>query len=230
MGTVSSEPVVEDMAQYLAPTSFFDYKSEHIQSIIKDLKLEGLTEKETAVKLFYYVRDSIRYSIRPIGLEPEIYTASHISTQDATFCIPKSILLGTLARGVGIPSRLHLVDFANHRLAPELMKMWGSNIMAAHCYIELYIDGAWRKATPALDKKTCEKHGFIPVEFDGIHDGLLKPVDINGHPHAEYVKDHGTFNDMSIEFVKQVWDELYGYSEGKTQSMSKVDIDKVTFK
>lgn len=226
----ASSPTNKDLEPYLSPTEFFDFNSSTIQELLNTIDLDGLNETEKAVKLFYFVRDLIRYSIKPVNLDPVTYTASHIAQQNSSFCIPKAILLGTLARAVGIPSRLHLVDFANHRLAPELMGIWGTNVMAAHCYSELYLDGEWRKATPALDKGTCDKHGFRTVEFDGIHDGLLHQTDIKGNPHAEYVKDRGTFPDIDLALIKQIWDDLYGSSDRTTSNMANVEIDNLTFK
>lgn len=198
------------MEQYLRETEYFDINSEYIQETIQHLSLDGLSDIEKAKKFFYHVRDSIRYSIKPVNLEKITYTASHVLQQERSFCIPKAIALGTLARAVGIPSRIHFVDFVNHRLSDDLEKFWGTKTMAAHCYTELYLDDKWVKATPALDKAICDKHSFKTVEFDGYTDALLHTLDRNGNPHAEYVKDRGTKADMSLKLVAEVFQEVYG--------------------
>jgi len=198
------------MDEYLQETEFFDINSEYVQETLDKLDINGLSEKEIAIKLFYHVRDSIGYSIKPVNLEKYTYTASHVLQQKKSFCIPKAIALGTLARAKGIPSRIHFVDFINHRLSDELEKLWGTKVMAAHCYTELYLDGKWVKATPALDKEICDKHNFVTVEFDGENDALLHPVDRDGNPHAEYVKDRGTLTDMSLQLIYSVFKEVYG--------------------
>jgi transglutaminase-like putative cysteine protease len=187
-----------------------NYHSPVITETISSLKLENLTQKEQAIKIFYFVRDSIRYSISILNFDAKIFKASWTLQQDTSFCIPKAIALSALTRAVGIPSRIHLVDFVNHRLSESLAKAWGTNIMAAHCYSELYINNKWVKATPALDIKICERHDFIPVEFDGENDGLLKPVDKKGRPHAEYIKDHGTFPDLPLPLIMSIFEENYG--------------------
>ena len=138
-----------------------------------------------------------------------MFVASKIFQQESTFCIPKAVALGTLVRAVGIPSRIHFVDFINHRLSPKLAKIWGTNVMAVHCFTEFYLDNKWVKATAALDLETCEKHDFIPVEFDGIHDSTIKEVDKKGRPHAEYIKDRGTYADVPLDMIKKAMSETY---------------------
>lgn len=197
------------MEEYLVETKYFNFSSPVISNIIQSLDLDGLTDKEKAVKLFYYVRDSIKYSVIIPSFDDNLFVASKVLQQESTFCIPKAVALGTLARAVGIPSRIHLVDFINHRLSPKLAKIWGTNIMAVHCFTEFYLDDKWVKATAALDLDTCEKHDFIPVEFDGVHDSTIKQVDKKGRPHAEYIKDRGTFADVPIDLIKQVLIDMY---------------------
>ncbi|MCY3412657.1 MAG: transglutaminase family protein [Candidatus Heimdallarchaeota archaeon] len=198
------------MENYLQETQFMNYSDPIIQEIIKDLDLDGLTEVEKAIKIFYYVRDKAKYSIKGISLNPEHFKASRTLQKDSSYCIPKAIALSTLARAAGIPSRLHIVDFINHRLAPELVELWGTNVMASHTYSELYIEGRWIKLTPALDKFTCETHQFKLVDFDGTHDALLHEEDLNGHKHCEYINDHGTFDDLPLLKVMQIFQENYG--------------------
>lgn len=199
------------MKEYLQATEYFDYNSKIIQTAIDNLELDGLTDKEKIVKIFYFVRDSIRYSVHVNYFNPEIFKASYTLKEKVSFCIPKAITLCSLARAINIPSRIHLVDLRNHRLSEKLIEAWGgSNIMASHTYSELFLNNKWVKATPAIDIKTSSKHNFIPVEFDGINDALLHPKDINGHLHAEYIKDHGSFADLPLKFIHNLFNETYG--------------------
>ena len=197
------------MQEYLQETNFFDYSSPVIKDIIASLDLGGLSDREKAVKLFYYVRDSIKYSVIIKSFDENTFKASKVLQQESTFCIPKAVALGTLARAVGIPSRIHFVDFKNHRLSPKLAELWGTDVMVMHCYTEFYLDGKWVKGTASLDKETCEKHGFISVEFDGLHDSTIKEKDKQGRKHAEYIKDRGTYADVPLNEIKRVWMEAY---------------------
>ncbi|MCH8906992.1 MAG: transglutaminase domain-containing protein [Candidatus Heimdallarchaeota archaeon] len=198
------------MEQFLAETEYFDISDPIIKIHLEKLDLSALSDKEKAIKLFYHVRDSIKYSVKPVDLKKTTYIASHVLQQAKSFCIPKAIALGTLARAVGIPSRLHFVDFINHRLSANLEQLWGTNVMAGHCYTELYLNGKWVKATVSLDKITCAKHKFRPVEFDGENDALLFDTDQEGRPHAEYIADHGTHSDMSLKLVTNIFESTYG--------------------
>ena len=198
------------MDKYLKETEFINYSSSVVQNIISKLNLDDLDEVEKAKKLFNYVRDATKYSIKGVSLEHDSFKASFTLKQDSSYCIPKAIALCTLARSVGIPSRIHLVDFINHRLTPELEKLWGTNLMASHAFTEMYLNGRWVKATPALDTKTCSDHRFRLVEFDGIHDGMLHSTDIDGNKHVEYVNDHGTFDDLPLELISKIFMDNYG--------------------
>jgi len=81
-----------------------DYEEPVIREILSDLNLDGLTAIEKAVKLFYYVRDSITYSTQIATLDPKIFRASNTLLQEKSFCIPKALALCALARAVGIPA------------------------------------------------------------------------------------------------------------------------------
>ncbi len=198
------------MEKYLKSSDICDTDSEFIRDLIVNLKLDGLSQVEKAIKLFYYVRDSIRYSVIIPSFDRDSFRASHTLKQNTSYCIPKAIALSTLARAVGIPARLHFVDFINHRLSEKLTKLWGTNLMAGHCFSELYLNGKWVKATPALDLRTCTIHGFIPVEFDGENDAMLPSHDKWGNPHVEYVNDHGTFDHFPYEHIMKIMIDVYG--------------------
>jgi len=201
--------------EYLAETPYFNFSHPAITAQIEALDLEGLDQKEQAIKLFYHVRDSIKYSIKGVSIRPEVFKAGNTISQPHSFCIPKAILLSTMARSLGIPARIHFVDFVNHRLSPALTEVWGTNVMATHCYSELYLNDTWVKATPALDRRTSEEHGFVLVEFDGEHDALLPSHDKQGRLHAEYVKDHGTRAELDLNWVKEVWKATYSEMDDK---------------
>lgn len=214
------------MEKYLRETNFIDYSSPIVQDVIAELDLDGLDDIEKAKKLFYYVRDATKYSIKGVSLNPDTFKASFTLKQNSSYCIPKALALCTLARSVGIPSRIHLVDFINHRLTPELQNLWGTNLMASHAFTEMYLNNRWVKATPALDKKTCSDHKFRLVEFDGINDGMLQPTDINNNPHVEYVNDHGTFDDLPLDVIMNIFKENYGnMSSGFIEKLFSTNIN-----
>ena len=77
----------------------------------------------------------------------------------------------------------------------ETMK---TDLFIWHGYTELWIDGAWRKATPAFNLSLCEKFGLHPLDFDGVHDSIYHPFDKAGNRHMEYVNERGAFDDLPL--------------------------------
>ena len=124
MGITSYE---RDWQIYLQPTQFIDSDSpavmEFTQSIIDHVE----TDIERGVKLYYVVRDMIRYSIYGISFDPGRYKASWVLREKIGFCVQKAILLAAAARAAGIPSRLGYADVRNH-LATERLIETGERI------------------------------------------------------------------------------------------------------
>jgi len=160
------------------------------------------TDIERAVRLFYRVRDGIRYDPYRIGLERQHYKASHVLSVGAGFCLPKTNLLAACARAVGLPSAIGLSDVLNHLCTEKLRRlMGGKELFLHHGYALLYVDGRWVKAASAFNIELCDKFGVLPTEFDGRSDALLQPIDAQGKKHIEYVTDHGIFADFPFERV-----------------------------
>jgi hypothetical protein len=94
----------------------------------------------------------------------------------------------------------------------------GDNLLIQHGYTQLYLDGKWVHASPAYDLDTCRKMGFVPVDFDGIHDARDSAFNARGKPHIEYVKDHGHYADFPWDFIlsyRQQWVASIGREWGE---------------
>ncbi len=193
----------------LKTTFFMDYEHPLIKEKVKEL-IEGIPEDDDigkAVKLFYFVRDQIRYSVRNTreSYNKENWKSSLTLKTGFAFCIPKSILLASLARAVGIPSRLHYVDIVNHMTSERLKKDMGSNIFIFHGFVELFLDGRWVEANCAFDKELCLRKNFPAVNFDGKSDGLFAATNKDGKPFVEYIKDRGIYYDAPHQEIMQTW-------------------------
>jgi transglutaminase-like putative cysteine protease len=187
--------------RFLRPTSFIDSDHPAVLAFAQAHTQGAATDRERAVQLFYAVRDRIRYDAFGLTFVPENYKASHVLAEGEAYCIPKAILLAAAARAVGIPSSLGFGDVVNHLASERLLALMESNVFVWHGNTNLFIDGAWRKATPAFNIEMCERFGVKPLEFDGVHDSLLHPFDANNNQHMEYVGDHGDFADFPAEQV-----------------------------
>ncbi len=203
----------DNLEDTLNPTFFMDFKNPLVQEKAKELT-ESIPEEDDiskAVKLFYFVRDQIRYTVK-IARESYIkknWKSSLTLERGFGFCIPKAILLASLARAAGIPSRLHYVDIVNHMTSERLKKNMGSNLFIFHGFVELFLNGRWVEANCAFDKELCIRKNFPWVDFDGVKDGLFASTNKDGEPFVEYIKDRGVYNDAPHQEIMQAWVEGY---------------------
>jgi transglutaminase-like putative cysteine protease len=170
---------------------------------------QGANDREKAVALYLAVRDQIRYDPYRIDLSDHGMTASTVLAQGFGWCVPKAVLLAAVARAAGIPARLGFADVKNHLSTEKLRQTMKTDVFAWHGYTELWLDGAWRKATPAFNIGLCDKFGLLPLEFDGVNDSLYHAFDRAGRQHMEYVNDHGAFDDLPLAQIRAVFAEVY---------------------
>ncbi|MGB1541529.1 MAG: transglutaminase-like domain-containing protein, partial [Cycloclasticus sp.] len=102
------------MTKFLQPTKFIDSDSATVKAFAFK-SIEGATSDiEKAIRLYYAVRDSIRYDPYKFYLNEENFTASKTLSSGSSYCIPKALLLTAAARAVGIPAQLGFADVKNH--------------------------------------------------------------------------------------------------------------------
>jgi hypothetical protein len=98
-----------------------------------------------------------------------------------------------------------------------------------HGYTDIWIDGAWRKATPAFNLSLCTRFGLLPLEFNGHDDSIYHPFDASGNRHMEYVNQRGAFDDMPLGQIVTDFERVYprwisqGKGDTKTTSMTDGD-------
>lgn len=205
----TNSTVPDDLRPYTDPARYID--SDH--PLVIDFarrEAHGLTDpREIAVALFYAVRDQIRYDPYRIELTPAGMKASRCLETGYGFCITKAALLAAVLRVHGIPTRLSFADVRNHMTSPRLSETMGTDIFAFHGNADILLDGRWVKATPAFNLSLCEKAGTRPLEFDGVTDSILHPFDLAGRRHMEYVRDRGSFADLPLDTLIEVFDEVY---------------------
>jgi len=200
----------EDLSSYLVPTYFLDSDHPEVIAYAERAVGDATADVERAVRLFYVIRDGILYDPYSFSLERDAYRASAVLRQTRAFCVPKAILLAAGARSLGIPARLGFADVKNHLSSEKLRAQMRTDLFVFHGYAELYLEGAWVKATPAFNLALCERFGTVPLEFDGRSDALLQPYDQSGRRHMEYVHDRGTYADFPFEEMMRAFLETYG--------------------
>ena len=189
------------MHVYLQPTDYFDFNHPAVTAMSDALVLAHQSDVEKAIALYYGVRDGIKYNPYTFKANSKSLRASDCLDEGQSYCIPKAVLLGALARLNGIPARLGLADVKNHLSSQALLDYLRSDVFVMHGYIELYIDGQWVKATPAFDKTLCEKMNVLPLEFNGKDDSVFHEFNGEGTRHMEYMNEHGTFEDVPFDFI-----------------------------
>ena len=207
-----------DFGPYLCPTELID--SDH-PAVIEFARRTVGEEREAipkALKLFYAVRDGIRYNPYSVELTREAFKASATLERGYGFCITKGILLAAVGRVVGLPTRLGYADVRNHLATKRLLEVMGTDLFTYHGFAEFHLEGKWVKSTPVFNLSLCEKFNVLPLEFDGRNDSIFHPYDKAGRKHMEYVKDRGQYADVPFDDIKANFLEVYpgvygGYAE-----------------
>lgn len=195
---------------YLASTPFLNFTHPRVQAFVAQAIEHAHSPLEQAVKLFYAVRDRIRYDPYRIRFDDASYQASAVVEDGYGWCVPKASLLAACARSVGIPAAIGLADVVNHLNTEKLRaRMGGVDVFYDHGYVALLLNGRWVKAVPAFNIELCERFGVSPTEFDGHSDALYQEFDAQGRRHMQYQADHGTWSDLPLDKVREDFRRFY---------------------
>ena len=196
--------------KYLVPTAIIDSDHELIINYASDTIGSSKDPIEQAVKLFYAVRDGIRYDPYYPFYLPEHYRASNVLKSGRGYCVCKASLLCALGRACGIPSRVGFADVRNHLVTKQLLESVGSNLFVYHGFTEFYLDSKWVKATPAFNIELCQMHKVLPLEFNGREDSIFHPYNMERKQFMEYVAFHRSYHDIPVDTIVAAWEEAYG--------------------
>ena len=214
---------MEELAQYLNPTSIIDCRHPDVAEFAERHAGNAGDEVEKAVRLYYAVRDGIRYDPYYPFYRPEHYRASVVLEKGRAFCIPKVSLLCAVGRACGIPSRAGFATVRNHFATRELLEFLGSDLFVFHGFTEFFLEGKWVKATPAFNRELCERFGVAPLDFNGREDSIFQPYDERNRRFMEYVEFIGSYADIPVEEIVAGFKGTYGNSrvEGWIESYEK---------
>jgi Transglutaminase-like superfamily len=105
------------------------------------------------VALFYFVRDEIRYTLDPRGLE-QLHHAEEVLRQGAGDCDDMVILLGAMLESIGHRTKTFAMGFEPGHLSHVILKVW--------------YKGRW----VALDATMDEPIGWMPA-------GVMQTMEID---------------------------------------------------
>jgi transglutaminase-like putative cysteine protease len=205
------DDIVRDGATFEAysrPGELIDADHPKIVAYAKRVAGEG-TDRERALRLYYAVRDELRYDPYNTPMRREAYRASATLAAGHGFCINKAGLLTAVCRAAGIAARVGYADVRNHMTTRRLSELMGSDMFYYHGYAEVWLDGRWVKATPAFNRELTEKFGLKPLDWDGVADSIYHPFDLGGRRHMEYLAYRGVFADIPFEEIRGAFRHYY---------------------
>ncbi len=198
-----------ELAPYLAPGPTVESAHPAVVAFARAHAKHEADEVETAVALYYAVRDGIRYDPYSAQLTAEGLRASSVLCTGRGWCVPKAVLLAATCRALEIPARLGFADVRNHLSTARLREQMQSEVFYWHGYTSIHLGGRWVKATPAFNVELCTKFGLLPLEFDGRSDSLYHPFDRAGQRHMEYLRARGEYVEVPLDAMLATFREKY---------------------
>ena len=199
----------EDLRPYLEPTPTIESQHPEIVDFARRACAGSDDAVDCAVRLYYAVRDGIRYDPYALDLSVEGLRATTTLRVGRGWCVAKSILLAAACRSFAIPVRLGFADVRNHLSTARMREHMKTDVFFWHGYVSIHLDGRWVRATPAFNVELCRKFRIRPLEFDGRRDSVFHPFDEDGNRHMEYLSQRGEFADVPIDAIEATFREYY---------------------
>jgi transglutaminase-like putative cysteine protease len=218
--------MLADRYNQLHPTAAIDCDDPRVIAFARSHAGSGATECERAVRLYYAVRDGIRYDPYAIDLSVNGMRASTTLATGRGWCVPKAVLLAACCRAEGIPAKLGFADVRNHLTTERLRKLMNTDVFFWHGYTSIRIQGHWVKATPAFNIELCRRFQLRPLEFDGTADSIFHPFDLTGRVFMEYIRYRGEFSDLPLERISATLNRHYGALISLSSADFYDDVDK----
>ena len=179
------------MDEYLKATELCDCNNVELQRTAKEIVKDTQTPKEAALKIFYCVRDQIKF-----GMDYADVKASQTLKKGLGYCFTKPNLQIALLRAVRIPARCHYVHLPKELLKDMAPGFAYRRMPAAigHAWCECYLSAKWIACEALFDEPFYEarlrtgsltKEKTPTIDWDGETDLIL--------PKLSVAKDVGTF-------------------------------------
>jgi transglutaminase-like putative cysteine protease len=199
----------EAFAECLAATPMIDSGHPAVAAYARERAAGAADPVQAAVRLFYAVRDDLRYDPYRVRVDVDSLRASHALAARRGWCVSKAALLVACCRSLGIPARMGFADVRNHLSTARMREAMKTDVFYWHGYASIWTGERWVKATPAFNRELCEKFGLLPLEWDGRSDSLYHAFDREGRRHMEYLRERGEFADIPIERMRETFQSEY---------------------
>ena len=207
------------------PAEYIDSDHPAVEAFAKAHAPADAPDREKARLLYKAVRDGIRYNPYANMQSPATFRASSVAGAGNGYCVGKASLYAAACRVHGIPARVGFADVRNHLTTQKLRESMGTDLFTWHGFTQVYVDGAWRKATPTFNASLCEKLGVHPLDFDGHADALLHEFDGAGRSFMKYEVDHGTFHDVPAKFLMREMARVYSNMVNEDLSSRDMELE-----
>ena len=198
-----------------------DWDNPDILRKAKEIRDKSNSQKETALNIFFFVRDEIVFSINDAKSK-----ASQTLKRGTGECATKTNLHVALLRASGIPARFHLSKCKSEALKgiiPELLYKRMPEI-ASHFWPEVYLSGKWiaceglfdRELFNGLQERKLLDRNLIPIiDWDGENSLiLLEPwlvEDLGTTPSYEYIYSILDESRKQEGMPPRIVDRLFGW-------------------
>jgi len=216
--------------EFLQPTAAIDSDHSSVVEFARHNTAGGDDARDSAVRLYYAVRDGFRYDPYDVDLTVDGIMASTTLAKGHGWCVPKAVLLAAGCRAIGIPARLGFADVRNHLSTERMRERMKTDIFYWHGYTSILLDGTWFKVTPAFNVELCEKFRLKPLEFDGTGDALFHPLDLAGNRHMDYINYRGEFADAPIDEIAETFRSEYAEALKENGANFDDDVERETTK
>lgn len=102
------------MNEYLKAAETIESDHPLIRTTAQKMVGAQTSQRGKLLRSFAFVRDQIRYNLLMISMHPDDFRATFVLEAGKGYCVQKAVLLCSLTRSVGIPSRLALARIRNH--------------------------------------------------------------------------------------------------------------------
>src|SRR5499433_3152534 len=120
---------------YRGPAELIDSQHPKITAHARQVAGQG-SDQERALRLYYAVRDGLRYDPYNTPMKREAYRASATFAAGHGYCVNKAGLMAAACRAVGIAARVGYADVRNHMTTRRLSELMGSDTFYYHGYTE----------------------------------------------------------------------------------------------
>jgi transglutaminase-like putative cysteine protease len=215
--------------EFLRPTPTIESLHPTVVAFAEKQVAGATQDIDQAVRLYYAIRDGIRYDPYSINLTVDSLKATTTLATGRGWCVAKAIVLAACCRAIAIPARLGFADVRNHLSTARLREFMNTDVFYWHGYTSMLLEGRWVKATPAFNIQLCEKFRLRPLEFDGRDNSIYHSFDLDGNRHMEYLNDRGEFADVPIDAMTSTFRQYYALEQGDTAGADfDRDVDQET--